>query len=435
MDKRIGIIADDLTGANDSGVQLAKKGFSTTVMIDINGLVQSTVGEGTEVLVIDSDSRAMDPCKACERTAMAASFLLEEKYTYLYKKVDSTLRGNIAAELKEAVAIYQPEIVVFAPAFPQLNRTTKNGNHFVHNVLLHETEFAHDPKTPVATSSIPDLLQSEVDEELFLLNIAAIRSSHEEGINTIKKALLASRWFICDAETEADLVKIVRLFANFSERILWSGSGGLIDYIPEVLGLSPGKKNGYEQHEINKILTVSGSLSQNTQQQIKRLRTEEDCAVIELNPVELLTKTFTSTDILEKLNGRKEKHLVLYLDNSGENRREAKLTGAMLGYDHHQVSERLSGELGLIVASIIEKEEEINGFILTGGDTAKSVCSALGVTTLSLISEIEPGLPFGKINTGERTFWTVTKAGGFGNEDALVSALKFMTREGDQDGK
>ena len=70
-------------------------------------------------------------------------------YKYVIKKVDSTLRGNIAAEVAALDRFYKPELVVFMPALPALGRTTVNGIHCLKGVPLTETELASDPKNPV----------------------------------------------------------------------------------------------------------------------------------------------------------------------------------------------------------------------------------------------------------------------------------------------
>ena len=96
-----------------------------------------------------------------------------------------------------------------------------------------------------------------------------------------------------------------------------------------------------------------------------------------------------------------------------------------------ELSETLSLELGKIAQAVVHSFPAIKGLFLTGGDTAKAVCSQLNMNQMQLYSEIEAGLPLGKLGnaTNARRYWTVTKAGGFGNEHSLLNALKYMTRE------
>ncbi|WP_121610847.1 four-carbon acid sugar kinase family protein [Mesobacillus foraminis] len=431
MSEKIGIIADDLTGSNDSGVQLAKKGFASTVVMDVQK--KSASGEA-DVLVIDTDSRAVPGEQAYEAVSKAASLLFNQGYPHVYKKVDSTLRGNIASELAALVEIYRPDAVAVAPAFPKLKRTTLNGHHYVNGKLITETEFGRDPKTPVTESYIPALLKETVQEEIVLLDAAVLRGSLEDVIAFIEGKMAAGqKWFVCDAETESDLERIASAFAGTGKLVVWAGSGGLVEYLPEALNIQPDHKREDDKIVIDKTLIVSGSLSQITKNQLDRLKDFREVQFIEINPVDLVNNTLDYASlILQAKENESAKQLVVYVESSDENRTAASAAGKTLGMDANEVSEAIASGLGRAATAILKEETEINGLILTGGDTAKAVCSELGVCEMSLHSEVEPGLPFGQIASGNRAYWAVTKAGGFGTENSLVHAVKYMTGKVEQ---
>ncbi|MBT2757414.1 four-carbon acid sugar kinase family protein [Mesobacillus foraminis] len=431
MSEKIGIIADDLTGSNDSGVQLAKKGFASTVVMDVQK--KSASGEA-DVLIIDTDSRAVPGEQAYEAVSKAASLLFNQGYPHVYKKVDSTLRGNIASELAALVEIYRPEAVAVAPAFPKLNRTTLNGHHYVNGKLITETEFGRDPKTPVTESFIPALLKEAAQEEIVLLNAAVLRGSLEDVIAFIEEKMAAGqKWFVCDAETESDLERIASAFAGTRKSVVWAGSGGLVEYLPEALNIQPDHKREDDKIVIDKTLIVSGSLSKVTKNQLDRLKDFREVQFVEINPVDLVNNTLDYASlILQAKENESAKQLVVYVESSDENRTAASAAGETLGMDANEVSEAIASGLGRAATAILKEETEINGLILTGGDTAKAVCSELGVCEMSLHSEVEPGLPFGQIASGNRAYWAVTKAGGFGTENSLVHAVKYMTGKVEQ---
>ena len=105
------ILADDFTGANDTGVQVAKRGLPVSVI-----LRAEDIRPGSESIVIDSESRVISGTDAYKRVyAMASAVEQTGSCRFLYKKVDSTLRGNITAEIKAVIAACQPDIIVFAP--------------------------------------------------------------------------------------------------------------------------------------------------------------------------------------------------------------------------------------------------------------------------------------------------------------------------------
>ncbi len=173
MSRLLGIIADDLTGANDSGVQLTEKGVKTSVLFDIPEHSHN-LDSG---LVIDTNSRALSNQEARSITKQAALFLKEAGYRYVYKKMDSTLRGHIATELQALSEVFSPEFVIIAPALPAYGRTTKDGVHYVNGIKLSETEAAKDPKHPVRQSYIPSLIEDEIDEAVGLLTTEDIKGS------------------------------------------------------------------------------------------------------------------------------------------------------------------------------------------------------------------------------------------------------------------
>ncbi|WP_237389735.1 four-carbon acid sugar kinase family protein [Bacillus sp. USDA818B3_A] len=428
--QRFYIIADDLTGANDAGVQLSKIGISSTVFLDYK---DSSLQSTEDVAIIDTDSRAMSEEVAYETIYNASSIFRKQGYEQVYKKIDSTLRGNVAAELAALVSVYQPEIIVLAPAFPKMNRQTINGYQYVNGERVSETEFGRDPKTPVKESFIPNLLKKYVDDRICLIDQSLLNSSNENLTNKIvENTGQGTTWFICDASTDEDLKIIAETFGQFNKKTVWAGSAGLIEYLPSALQLKKAEVNQQEALGIEKTLTVSASLSLVTKQQLEMVKKMPDTHFVELDPVHLIKKTYRLSDIIDEFTKEShKKHFVLFVDSSVDNREATKQLGTELSLGNTQISEAISMELGVIAKAIVHSLPTINGLILTGGDTAKAVCNHLNMNQMQLYTEIEAGLPLGKLGsaTNARRYWTVTKAGGFGNEHSLLNTLKFMTRE------
>ncbi len=428
VEKRIGIISDDLTGANDSGVQLAKKHLSSTVVFDYE---TSTLATKPDVLIVDTDSRAKKQEEAYKGAYQAALFLHKEGYQHVYKKVDSTLRGNIAAELSAVEQVYQPEVVVIAPAFPKMKRQIIDGNHYVNGVLITDTEFSKDPKTPVTEAFIPELLTQYQDRKIALVDKRMLGQSVEE-INQIITTTLNQgvTWFVCDSETEEDLQRICGIFSSLNKKTVWAGSAGLIEYLPDALQLTHSNEENQEEIKIEKTLIVSGSLSQVTREQLCKIEFLQNSFFMEVDPATLVKNTFKLDHYLDQLNQHsKYEHYVLYVEASEENRVSAKEAGEALGLHLTEVSEAISRGLGQIAKGLLENCASIQGLVLTGGDTAKAVCSELAISEMELYSEVEPGLPFGRLRSEDRSYWAVTKAGGFGHEQSLVNVVKYMANK------
>ncbi|MBW7460650.1 four-carbon acid sugar kinase family protein, partial [Paenibacillus sepulcri] len=117
------MIADDLTGANDSGVQLAASGYSASVLFRLDEEAPGSV----DAVVLNTDSRADSPQTAYAKVRNAADYVSRLSAGIVYKKLDSTLRGNIGAELDAVYDAFKPDFIVLAPAYPGNGRTTENG--------------------------------------------------------------------------------------------------------------------------------------------------------------------------------------------------------------------------------------------------------------------------------------------------------------------
>ncbi|SLK32808.1 Uncharacterized protein conserved in bacteria [Mycobacteroides abscessus subsp. abscessus] len=425
MRNKMGIISDDLTGANDSGVQLAMKDLSTTVVFDVKN---SSENADSDVLILDTDSRAKNEEEAYQSVVEAATFLKRRGYQHIYKKVDSTLRGNIEAELTAIEAVYEPEVIVIAPAYPKMGRQTINGHHFVGGVIITETEFSNDPKTPVEESYLPKLLNPTDNRKIKLLNKEIWNKSKEEIDSIIRSSIEeGNKWFVCDAETEEDLFHIAELFVRINKSIVWAGSAGLIEYLPEILNLNSASVKDTEEMEINHTLIVSGSLSQVTKKQLCKVKSLSNSYFLKINPVDLVNQIYRLDELANKVEQHKGcKHFVLYVEADDTSRTSAVEAGKKFGLSKTDVSEAISNGLGFIANHLLKAFPTIKGLVLTGGDTAKAVCRALGVTEMELYLEIEAGLPFGKFRTEINSYWAVTKAGGFGAEESLIKALEFL---------
>ena len=152
---KLAVIADDLTGANDAGVQFAKEGLKVQVLLGESGEEQEK--ELPDVIVLDTDSRAAIPDQAYERVRKAGGLIkrLTSSRPAVFKKIDSTLRGNLGAEIDAVMDELGFEWAAVAPAFPVNGRITVGGWHLLHQVPIAESEIARDPKTPVVESVLP----------------------------------------------------------------------------------------------------------------------------------------------------------------------------------------------------------------------------------------------------------------------------------------
>jgi uncharacterized protein YgbK (DUF1537 family) len=160
MNPRLLVIADDLTGALDTGVQFARAGVRTKV-VTLGHLARVLRSCGEPVLVVDTESRHLAADQAGSRVASCVHAARARGVDRFYKKTDSTLRGNVGAELAALITASGGRELSFVPALPKAGRVTRSGIQLVDGVSLHESSFARDPREPVLGASVAAIIGSQ----------------------------------------------------------------------------------------------------------------------------------------------------------------------------------------------------------------------------------------------------------------------------------
>ena len=168
------VIADDFTGALDTGIQFARHGIATTLFLS-DALTAGLLADcQTDVVVADTESRHLPPEDAAARVRAVTRLAKAAGCPVFYKKTDSTLRGNLGAELAAMQDVCGAKRLWFSPAYPALGRTTRGGTQLVNGVPLARTDFAADPFNPVRTDFIPALLAEQTDRPVRIAAPAAL---------------------------------------------------------------------------------------------------------------------------------------------------------------------------------------------------------------------------------------------------------------------
>jgi uncharacterized protein YgbK (DUF1537 family) len=421
--KKIAVIADDLTGANDTGVQFAKQGLSTVVVM---GASHFDGGAGAVVTVIDTNSRALPVAEAYAKAAEAARLLSGGRFVAVYKKIDSTLRGNLGPEIDAIMDVGGQDLAVVAPAFPKNGRITVGGLHLLNGLPLEATEIARDPKMPVRESHIPSLLATQTKRKIGHIG----RKTVLAGTAAIAAELVRLKGdgvaiVVCDAWQDDQLRSLAEAIVNFARPVLWVGSAGLAEYLPAAYGLQgdPGKRSP--------VAVIAGSVSGATRGQVAKLSERADVAYIMINPAVLLVPDLRQGEIDRCCTAAADalargQNAVLASGYSDDVVTATKEKAAALGLDGKESGDRIAASLGEIGRKIAVNQA-LGGLVLTGGDIAVAVCSALGAVGIKIVREIATGIPLGELQGGERAgLRVVTKAGAFGNEDALILALETL---------
>jgi len=411
------VIADDLSGAADCGIACARHGLSTLVVLG------DTADEiDTDVLSVDGNTRHLDSAKAAAETARLVRKYIRDEGQLLFKKLDSTLRGNVAAELAAAlearrgVALNRERIVaVLAPAFPANGRTTSSGWQLVHGKPLEETELWQRESLP-AQSHIPGILR-EAGLRPALIGLNSIRSSKEALQGAMKTLSADTDVLVCDAETDQDLSAIADASMVLGRSTIWAGSAGLAYHLPQAAGFAYGV--GYPPVSFldqplasGPTLFVVGSLSSVSREQVKVLAASSDVLTFNIPPNTLLAGE-TSPDWRE--------HELALKQAFDAGRDVAVVPGAE--FCNRTMGQLLSAALARMVETYADR---IGGLVATGGESARAVLETWGVHRLRLVSELEAGLACSVTEGWRGLLPVLTKAGAFGTPQTLLNCCEFL---------
>ncbi|QEL12688.1 4-hydroxythreonine-4-phosphate dehydrogenase PdxA [Kushneria phosphatilytica] len=399
------ILADDLTGTADSAVGCANRGLRTLVTLS------PKAGATAEVVAIDTDSRRLLPDEAAQRCVDSWQ-QWQGRYRHLFKKLDSTLRGNVAAEIAALVPL--AGMAVVAPAFPATGRTTRNGHQWLNEQPVEESEIWRNE----GLTGHADLLA--------MLRTAGLRTAHlglkelRQTADELTRQIQALQQqgyqaVVCDGESDDDLARLARASASLTD-IFHVGSAGLGRHLPEALGLTdslrPAAQGSSEPTPaINHrpMLSVVGSMTEVSRQQALQLqqRAGARLRVFELTPDQLrhapdeATRHSTEHAMADALEQGLDV-LVCIARNHGRNAAEGPV---------------LAKHLGELLAPLLAR---IDTLFVTGGETARALLTSAGITSLLLTDEPDTGMAGLQTELDARPLRVITKAGGFGDDAALA---------------
>jgi uncharacterized protein YgbK (DUF1537 family) len=353
------IVADDLTGACDTGTLFAGRG-PVPVTVWPRRAVEAAVR------VVDTESRALPPEEAAGRVAAVAGRARAGRW---FKKIDSTLRGPIGAEVEALLRATGIATAIVCPAFPAQGRVVLDRVLLVGGVPVADSPIGRDPQFTGSGSSVVEILRAQLDRALAWIPIDQLRAGPEPLAARLGR--LAGTTIVADAETDADLDALVDAALAVSPAPLLVGAAGLARALASRLGLLA------ERAEVppgGRWLIVAGSRHPATRRQL----------------------------------------------------REARAAGLTVLATAERAADGRPDALGRLVEQAVTalERERWDGVIVTGGETAAALWGALGAERIDLVGAPAPGLALGHLRVpGREPIALLTKAGGFGAPDLLVSLV------------
>ena len=358
------IVADDLTGACDTGAL-----FAARAPVPVSVWPRRAAADAV-VRVVDTESRALSAPDAAERMATVAA---GGRARHWFKKIDSTLRGPVGAEVDALMRAAGVTTAIVCPAFPAQRRVVLDRVLLVGGAPVAETAIARDPHFPAGGSSVVELLRPQLDRALAWIPIDQLRTGADALTARVRR--LAGTAIVADAETDADLDALVEAALGVTPQPLLVGSAGLGRALASRLGLLAERA---ELPSGPRWLVVAGSIHPATRRQVK----------------------------------------------------EARAAGLTVV----ATAERVSGDRGEAVARVVEQavaaieREKWDLVVVAGGETAVALWAALGADRVEVVGAPAPGLALGHLRLpGREPLAVLTKAGGFGPPDLIVSLQKNET--------
>lgn len=404
------VLADDFTGALDTGVQFSKQGVQTQVTLDCN--MDFALCE-REVLVVDTETRHLSREEAHCIVSKLARRARQCGVKFIYKKTDSALRGNVGAELAAVLeSDEQVQQLMFFPAYPQMNRVTREGIHYIDGEKVTQSPFGKDPFEPVTEDNVVNLIGKQTN--LFAKSVSLTDSVPEErGI------------MVFDAQTREDLMHRGQQLMAENKLHFMAGCAGFAEFLPQLLPL---QKNPLAQMPklTPELLVVCGSVNPITTAQLSQGE-KWGFKRIYLSPRQKLTENYWTDskgreellDLVQAVNN----HSYCIVEGNDFGSVDNQLTKDYVkehGLEQDTVRRRISTCLGEILKSVMENSVE-RTVLLTGGDTLLQCMDSMGVTELEPLFELEKGVVLASFSHEGKKKYIITKSGGFGEENLLVN--------------
>ena len=396
------VLADDFTGAMDTGLQFAKSGLST--VFDLGG-----ASGDYDALVLSSNSRSLDPdsARSATRDVAERATLLG---TRVYKKIDSTLRGNIGPELEVVLAAAEVRSMVIAPAFPAQGRSTAGGVQFLRGLPVSRTEASRDPVAPVTEDHIPTLLERTSSLRAGHVALDAVRSTPDALASRLTKLSEdGAQIIVADAETDSDLDAIARAIKLAGMDKLSAGSAGLAERLveapPAAAPVPPGASAGH-------CAVLAGSFSEVTRRQVDYAARQLGAAVYSPSDSDLVNPARAVAHATENLRAGG-----VWIGFAGHRGRPLESQSAV---------DALNNWLGDVGYALEERFSHL-GLVLTGGETGAICLQRIRAGAIEIRAEVQSGIAGGILLGGpfdQRL--VVTKAGAFGKDDALAASVNWL---------
>ena len=423
------VIADDLTGANATGVLLKKMNYEAYTVMNTERIELSTLTD-CDCVLYPTDSRGIEPKMAYNRVYNVCSLLKEDDVKVYSKRIDSTLRGNLGSETDAMLdCLGDDYIAVAAPCFPSSGRIVAGGYMLVGGLPLHKTDIAIDPKTPVKISEVAVLFDEQSRYKVSSIQLKDLMHGKHYLADLMNQCVLSgSRIIVLDCITQEDLDLIADAVITSGLKVVAVDPGVFTATLARKL-ITPSQKK-----EKSKILAVVGSVNPNTTAQMKELWLSQRTYNVFVNTRELLEskgrREAETSRVAEEILNECGRNAVCTVTGDGiypENRIDFKPYMERYNCSMDEVTGMINGAFAEITYRIFKAEPTFRGLYTSGGDVTVAVCEKFDTAGLSLKDEVLPLAAYGQFLKGEfEGVHIITKGGSQGGRDAINQCITYL---------
>jgi uncharacterized protein YgbK (DUF1537 family) len=376
----IGVIADDLTGAAELGAVGLRHGLSAEV------ITKGKPSGETKLVCVDTDSRSLPAKEAARRVTAAVKILQQAGVEWIYKKVDSVLRGQVTAEVEAMMLQLGVERALLAPANPSLGRTIRGGKYFIRGKLIHKTDFVHDPQFPRNSAKVVELLK--------------MPQVHSITVSTLQDVLPEEGIIIAEATSSADVQQwaarrepgmLLAGGAEFFNALLSENARGVVDALEEIPTVGASAREFF----------VSGSSTSVARKFVTAARRDKT-PVFSL-PQELAWGAKLLPEVSTVIGRR-------IVDAFNDHSRVVLAVG-LPPVRNEEISRGLSGHVVQIAEAALQCVD-VGRVYADGGATAAELVWRMGWTRLKVLRELAPGVATLAVE-GEKSLLLTIKPGSY----------------------
>ncbi|MDH2436446.1 four-carbon acid sugar kinase family protein [Pokkaliibacter sp. MBI-7] len=423
---RLGVIADDFTGATDIAGFLVQNGVST---VQLSGIPDAPVTVDAQAIVISLKIRSCPATQAVDTALQAHEWLHKAGCNRFYFKYcstfDSTAAGNIGPVTDALLDACQQPLAIICPSLPVNGRTVYQGHLFVFDQLLSESGMRHHPVTPMTDSHLGRVIEAQARGQAGLVSYDVIRHGSAVIAERLQELTeQGKRYAVMDTLQEQHLLDIA---AAVIDQPLVTGGSGLAIGLARLMAAEDAAQNHAAEAEgrpaPSPSLILSGSCSEMTNRQVNhylplaahRMIDIQRC--LEDGPAYLLELQQWSTEQALQAYQQGQPAPLLYATATPD-----QVSATQQAYGAERASQAIETLFGQLAVGVYQ--QGVRNFIIAGGETSSSVTQALAVNAFHIGPQIAPGVPW--VRATDRPLSMALKSGNFGSESFFSRAQEFL---------